>query len=173
MFILASPGSVWHNREAHTVRPGAGGEVRQICEGENRDWAKLCQTTEVGFSLLYLFPYMSSPEPFAACASLVAHKNIVCERFLGLMTALGQILACLWNTSLILQLQRARCLSTSPVFLTHLVPSAQAHICCSAELCCRAEEVGADWHMTDWKWSLKEWKKEEQLNKYVCCECLF
>lgn len=51
-------------------------------------------------------------------------------------------------------------------FLSQLFPSAQAHICCNAELCWRIEEVGTDWHMVDGMWTKREWKEEEQLFKH-------
>lgn len=75
----------------------------------------------------------------------------------GLMTTLGQNLTCFWDTGLILQLQCARSLPLS--LLIHgapspsCVPLCRPHIWCSAELCYRGEEVGADWHMIDRMWS--------------------
>lgn len=91
-------------------------------------------------------------------------KRLFMKCLCGLMTTLGQNQACLWNTGLILQLQCA--LSSPPSLLSASMlhplcspppspprPGCRLHIWCSAELCWRGEEVGADWHMTYRMWS--------------------
>lgn len=156
LFVSLSLGPIWHHWEAYTVWPGAGGEVCEVCEGEDRDWAKLCQTTEVGLTFFSLFSCVAAC--VSVCVCLCLHGSMlkgclwnVCG---VLWPLLGQNLTCFWNTGLILQLQCAR----SPSFSLHpwcsqLSPSLQAHIWCSAELCWRGEEVGADWRVIDRMWS--------------------
>lgn len=59
---LSFPGPVWRHREAHSVWPGAGGEVCQVREGEDRDRAELRQAAEVGQTPLCLTePHWASP----------------------------------------------------------------------------------------------------------------
>lgn len=128
--MLLSPGPIWHHWEAYAVWPGAGGEVCEVCEGENRDWAELCQTIEVG---LRFFSQHSPMPPASKCFVSVcvrvclpmcawAHvKRLFMEYLCGLMTTVGQNLTCLWNTGLILQLQ---CACSSPLSLhIHGAPS--------------------------------------------------
>lgn len=170
--MLLSPGPIWHHWEAYTVWPGAGGEVREVCEGENGDWAELCQTIEVGLAFFSLFSYAACLKMLCQCACVClpvcawAHvKRLFMKYLCGLMTTLGQNLTCLWNTGLILQLQ---CAQSSPLSLhIHGAPSSSCLPVCrppsGAALCWGGEEVGADWHMIERMWSEGEWKKEEQL----------
>lgn len=125
--MLLSPGPVWHHWEAHTVRPGAGGKVCEVCEREDGDWAELRQTAEVSLRFLFFWGSLFSRGPSASERSRVSvfvcvHLRFACLKRLfmkclcGLMTTLGQNQACLWNTGLILQLQCA--LSSPPSLLS-------------------------------------------------------
>lgn len=88
-------------------------------------------------------------------------KRAVYEMFVGLMTVLGQNLVCLSETLVQFCSSSVLAVWLSPSFL--LSPVVQKHICCSAELCWRGEEVGADCHMIKWMWSKGEQKEEEWL----------
>lgn len=178
--VLLSPGPIWHHWEAHTIWPGAGGEVCEICEGEDRDWAKLCQTTEVGLAFVVVLP-CCLPQMLlcasvllkadgSACVCMGACQKAVYKMFVGSYDYFGtesNLSLKHWPHS-----PAAVCALSLPLSLfihgapsPNCIPVCQAHICCSAELCWRGEEVGADWHMTDWMWSerKREWKKEEKL----------
>lgn len=89
--VLLSSGPVWHHWQAHTVWPGAGGEVCEICEGEDRDWAELCQTTEVGLGLLSLFSWAMRLKYFSVSVLLVS----VCV--VNVCLHLCMLKGCLWN----------------------------------------------------------------------------
>lgn len=117
--------------------------------------------------LLSYLPQILLCECAAVCLLVFAFvhvKRLFMKCLWGLMTTLGQNLACLWNTGLILQLQCARSLALSLFMYGAPSPSCfPVQGPTSAELCWRGEEVGADWHMIDRMWSERERKKEEQL----------
>lgn len=98
--VLLPPGPIWHHWKAHTVWPGAGREVCEICEGEDRDWAKLCQTTEVG-----LFLFFFSPPLFFTLLLPNCHKELCTSVLLKAACSICVLLClhgcllkgCLWN----------------------------------------------------------------------------
>lgn len=162
--MLLSPGPVWHHREAYTIRPGAGGEVCEVCEGEDGDRTELRQAAEAGlhdyhyyWNCFFLLSESKSspPRPAPCCVQLFL-------KFLYRpMISWGQNLTCLWRTHSCCVLAAACCPSPlHPWWLPGCSPTSGW----SAELSWRGEEVGADWHMADRMWSEGVWKEEEHFS---------
>lgn len=125
--MLPSPGPVWHHWEAYTIWPGAGGEICEVCEGEDRDRAELCQTTEVDLELSHCSPAPSRSKCSNQLVFAWAHVKKAVKCVCSLVTTLGQNLTCLGNTGLILQLQRARS-SPRSLFIHGVSQSAGSHL---------------------------------------------
>lgn len=153
--LLLSPGPVWHHWEAYTVWPGLGGEVCEVCEGEDRDWTELRQTTEAGLHYFYCILYFSSVVHFkilgmAACSCLHGCMWLFLKCLCGLVINTGQNLTCLWIAPSCLVLAAA-CSPSSSMMASVCRPTSGGVLSLAGE--------ERKWEQTNRMWSEGVWKE--------------